>query len=267
MAMSLPAFRCSSRGYSFSRKLISKHRLLSTNIKNNVEINNFNVETVQYPPIKPKFPPGKWGDMEHEYAWLWQKAKEEITDIPDVQGRLDHMNSMEMSCINAIPYNDHPDYLHFAKFITKTHLFKWNENKPVVYSDIRATVEALDLEVIDRIKQTLIEQIELENELILRDSPLNKEKEFSKLIIRCIVDTLTTHLSGVCDHLRLSMYDEDVIVRTLWDRHGIKRLRRVRTGADGHLIYKPVQDQRIISSSVFDGMLRSDICLPEVCTD
>ncbi len=44
---------------------------------------------VEYPPIKPKYPPGDWGDIAPKICWNLHDRGLELNDIPKVNLKLD----------------------------------------------------------------------------------------------------------------------------------------------------------------------------------
>ncbi|GFS24436.1 28S ribosomal protein S30, mitochondrial [Elysia marginata] len=217
---------------------------------------------VKYPPIKPKYPPGKWGQMDHKYAWRWNEARENQLSIPDVQGRINALTEKEMQVIQLEPINDHPASLLFRQYATKTVMRPWEEvplyNDEITEEDFSQTVSQLGKDISDFLL--------MEHEVLQRHSSDGEtiQTHLCQYLIRLISNSLITRLGNHFPHLKTCQYDENVLVRSLWDRHGIERKRRRYTSDSDVLLFDPVQDQRIVSEGYFQAMLRSHQPLPPV---
>lgn len=245
----------------------------------------------EYPPIKPKYPPGTWGDMKPEYAWQWQELKEKLMSAATVQERqleLLNRNTLAMfkmprrefrihnfdERINElIDYatvtltlehiSDHPSSLQFRKYVTKTHLMPWEQAKPKIF-------DSFDSKLVDdavkNLKKHIYEHILMESAVVDRasSSPEAEKTRLSKSLIRCISEALILELGKHCSHLQTCQYDEDVTVRALWSRHGLERKKRMFKYDPDEEVYETVQDHPIISENVFDAMVRYHLPLPEV---
>ena len=241
----------------------SQHSLgneLSQVIENRNEISSDDENNVKYPVVKPKYPPGKWGEMDHKYAWRWNDAKEHQLNIPDVQGRIIALVEKEMSSIQVEPLNDHPASLEFRQYATKTKMIPWEEIP--LYKNEHSEVDLSF--VVNQLGRDISDFLLLEHEVIQRQSTGVNQTHLSQSLMRIISNSLITHLGNQFPHLKTCQYDEDVLVRSLWDRHGIERKRQKYTSDPDVLVYDTVQDQRIVSEGYFQAMLRSHQPLPMV---
>ncbi|RUS88849.1 hypothetical protein EGW08_003394, partial [Elysia chlorotica] len=213
---------------------------------------------VEYPSVKPKYPPGKWGKMDHKYAWRWNDSQESIRNIPDVQGRINALVEKEMSAIQLEPINDHPAALEFRKYATKTEVLPWDE-VPVLQNGLSDTDFSL---VVTQLGKDITDFLLMEHELLQRHHSKTDQTHLCNSIVRLISNSLITRLGNRLPHLKTCQYDEHILVRSLWDRHGIERKRRKFTSDSDILLFDTVQDQRIISEGYFQAMLRTHQPLP-----
>uniref|UniRef100_A0A0B6Z7T1 Uncharacterized protein n=2 Tax=Arion vulgaris TaxID=1028688 RepID=A0A0B6Z7T1_9EUPU len=228
--------------------------------------------------------------MKHEYAWQWHELKEQLLEIPNVPERqkqllekhtlamlelpkMDHRVHDFKERVNALideaspvlklnPLNNHPSVLQFRKYVTKTAILKWEQTKPKVFDSMDTAI--VDEEV-KNLKKHICDHMHMEYDIIERVdmSPSKQRVYLCKSLIRCISDTLVLELGKHLNHLRTCHYDEDVIVRALWSRHGIERKKRLYTYDLDKPKFITVEDQPIISEGLFDGMVRSHLPLPE----
>ncbi|XP_005091889.1 uncharacterized protein LOC101848175 [Aplysia californica] len=252
----------------------------STVVGTSLEIEKGTKETVEYPPIKPKYPEGSWGKTDRSYAWMWHSLKGEVLSIPKVSDRQNILLQKETDSVVLEPVNEHPSCLPFRQYVTKTHLIPWTSSKASSSSNLDHSPHSADLHdnlhsehvesIVERIKQVVSEHLITENELVAREQthPSKHNSFRCKLLFRCISDAITTHAWKDYEHLRMCQYDEDVIVRALWHRIGIEREKQ-----EGDLEYSTREDmldiiskmdQTVMSKIVFDAMLRHHHPLPQV---
>ena len=213
---------------------------------------------VEYPPVKPKFPPGKWGDMERTYAWHWHEETSKIAEITDRQERMDQLTSTEMKMWRFNVPELYPRQLQFLQYATKTHMV---EGLPSVYENLESDL------LVKRVKELLIEYISLEHN-IHRDVYLSKLISWKQNIqrSRVMVDAINRSILQLTmdknDHLANCQVGEDVQVSAFWDRNGIERTRRVMHPKK--YVYIKVQDSRFQANYKADFQIRVDRPLPEV---
>ncbi|CAL1528009.1 unnamed protein product [Lymnaea stagnalis] len=270
------------------------NRYFSSALQDNVKYDVSAADTDGYPPVKPKYPPGVWGNMNHKYAWKWFDMKNKMLSIPDVQGRLiallekDNIAMIDMPAMDyAIhnfpervqelidyastvmvldPGNDHPATLQFRQYVTKTCLLPWKDSKPAIYESL--TLNNTD-NLVNQLKQHISDHLLLESETITKtekcftSTPEENKKYKCQSLIRSISEFLTAKLAKDHPHLKLSHYDEDVIVRAFWSRYGIDRKKRKYVQDPDELLFDTVKDQFISYDGLFNAMLRSHLPLPQ----
>lgn len=227
------------------------------------------LENAEYPPIKPKFPPGSWGNIDREQAWMWNSLKEKVLDIPTVSDRLNVFLNKNHDAIFLDPINEHPSKLAFRQYVTKTHLIPWSSSNTEDDFPLLSSVQNSEL-LFFRIKQAVTDHLLVESEAVCRENvnPSVESNLKCNLLFRCISDTIIHHMWKHFEHLQECQYDEDVTIRSLWHRHSVEREKK-----DLDLDYATIDDltnivsqmdQTVISEIVFDAMLRSHLPLPQV---
>ncbi|XP_076443568.1 large ribosomal subunit protein mL65-like [Babylonia areolata] len=218
-----------------------------------------------YPPIKPKYPPGRWGGMEPSYAWLWHKQEEESLAIPDVQKRTAALCNKEKKQLVMKVRDIRPGTLEFKKYITKTHVLS---GLPDIYSS------SLDSALLDkmtsRLSSLVCDLIVFETDQMLRRGFLKKFKmagdqhqcEMAHGLFRSIINHLAAQLAAHFPHLLTMQFDEKVTLSAFWDRHGISRTRTRMIHPD-YFEFQTVGDTCITSTTTADFLLRAEKPLPE----
>lgn len=219
-----------------------------------------------YPPIKPKYPPGRWGGMDPGYAWIWHKSREDSLAIPDAQQRTAALCEKEMNQLALTVRDRRPRTLDFKKYVTKTHVVS---GLPEIYG------ASLDSTLLDeltfRLSPLICDMIVMETDQLQRRGFLKKfgmtgdrhHQELSHLLLRSMLTNLTTQMSAQFPHLLTMQFDEKVDISAMWDRHGIKRTR-TRMVHPEKMAYDTVDDQRVTAKTKADFVLRTDKPLPEV---
>lgn len=182
---------------------------------------------VQYPPVKPRYPPGEWGYMTPEVAWQWQAEMDEIRKTTTVKDRLNRLCEIPERPIWYIKaMTNEPYMLPYQQYVTKTHLIN---GLPDVYStmDVEAELKSLRPAVIDLI---LFENGAVDREKWLRKTGLSwfHSQHSAQCFVGQLLHTLMSDLSmtGKCDYLMRGQLDENVRVAAHWHRHGVRKKGR-----------------------------------------
>ena len=153
---------------------------------------------VEYPPIKPKYPPGEWGSMATWKTWEMVKRAEEFDKISDVKQRLEAMAGDEDRPITEMtPSCSCPGELQYKQFMTKTHIAQ-NPFEDL-FND--ATDAALLDSLIPVVEQIIHQEI--------RKCREQQSAPGAKIWTR-LVDVLAAATSVNCEHLRYASYDHEV---------------------------------------------------------
>ncbi|CAG5135069.1 unnamed protein product [Candidula unifasciata] len=230
--------------------------------------------------------------MDHKLSWRWHELKENMLQNRDVQERQKLLLSKETlamfeqprrehrvhnfderveelikdaaSVLKLEQLNEHPSNLDFRKYVTKTHVFQWEEVKPSVFHNLDGAVVE---ETVKLLKKQLSETIRMECDIQRADmSPAEQKSHRLRSVIRCIADNLIIELGQHLNHLRTCHYDEDLAVRALWSRYGMQRKKRLYTYDPDDEEYETVDDQPVSVDCKFEAMVRSHLPLPEFVT-
>ncbi|XP_046576659.1 39S ribosomal protein S30, mitochondrial-like [Haliotis rubra] len=212
-----------------------------------------------YPPVRPKFPEGSWGAMDRRQAWVWRAKKEKLSNVASVTDRIDMITKKKMTMWKYKIAERYPRVLPFQQYATKTHLVK---GLPTVYASFEVD------EVVKQIKPIVIDTICLEKEILARDKLITKAFPWdrpvlnSQVLLKSMLNALTTCLSAHCDHLNTTQFDENVRVEAFWDRHGFSRQKIVDNDED-YKKFVTVNESRLQACHQADFVIRSENPLPE----
>lgn len=188
-------------------------------------------ETIEYPPIKPRWPPGSWGSMREKHAWeAWEKKVELDTNSLTVMERLKFFSDKLHNSWKFPMIQHYPDALHYQQDVTKTALL----NGMPDYYDI---LEEEAMSRLPTIRTKVEEVLLLENDLLDRSNirfEVPPHGAFKSHSIRSqLIDCLVRSLSADYPHLRTCQYGECVKVKAFWDRHGYPLLPSIFKSDDG----------------------------------
>jgi len=109
------------------------------------------VATVEYPPVKPQYPSGRWGNLNPTSAWHLQRLTDSLRKIPSVKRRLDTLAGDKNKVLWVVePFDKRPNNLAFKQYLTKTHVV---HGLPPIYDNVNVD------EVYDEVKEALPEII------------------------------------------------------------------------------------------------------------
>ena len=188
-----------------------------------------NDEDAHYPPIKPKLPPGDWGNMERIHAWMWHEGREEIAALKSAKEKIDHLTEGTYKVWNYKTIDLNPDLLNFQLKLTKTYLI--DGSLPAVYDDV--LFEDYDL-LKKVVTESIIQELELNRErfkLSLKHRDENKPGSFQN---RCHFEMSKVYsmnwfsnLLGILGSKRNDIFeshlDSNVFVSACWSRDGVLR--------------------------------------------
>ena len=165
-------------------------------------------DNVEYPPIKPKYPPGKWGSMAKWKTWEMHTREKELSSIENTKEKLESIAGDDSQPITIIrPFEMWPNDLEYKQFMTKTHLAA----SPL--EDLYKTPTSESL--LDKL-QPIVEHV-IEQELRKETSPLTSAAQSTDIWNR-VLDVLSAYLSADHPHLRLASYDRDVPIKSFFMR-------------------------------------------------
>lgn len=221
-----------------------------------------------YPPIKPHYPPGVWGDIADHSAWNIHKIAHDQLSIPRVKERLESMAGEKARVLWQVKALDRrPNNLEFKQHITKTHVV--NGLPSEVYSGI-------DVEnAYSKIKSTIPDLILQEREYLhkkkldldLKQRRCDESRYIAHHLLGSVTRALMASLVPFCGHFLRSQLDEDVRVETFWHFGGFSGKEKQ---VQGKRIGFKSKDGKSLGFVQFqykhkaDWQIRSEMPLPEV---
>lgn len=175
-------------------------------------------DTVQYPPIKPRWPPGSWGSMTEKQAWQWWERKVELeTQSLSVQERLEIVSAKRQRCWKFPVIQHYPKALRYQQDVTKTGLLS---GMPDYYETLEEEATICLPTVRTKVEEALL----LENDFLNRSNIQFKFPSTRTLKNQYIqfqlIDCLFRSLAADYPHLQTCQFGENVKVKAFWDRHG-----------------------------------------------
>ena len=170
------------------------------------------VETAEYPPIKPRYPPGQWADMEEWKCWYFHQKALDIQTLPKVKERLEKLSgtvNRRNTLLTPLCQSTLPGDIEYKQYLTKTHIA---DGLPDVYSTMNVDNELQLVKpfVLDAILQHECDQ----HKRTADNSRANKAHSLMGQVLGVLLATL----SHSNDHLRRSQFDENVRVESWWKK-------------------------------------------------
>ena len=187
-------------------------------------------EVVEYPPVKPKYPPGRWSkDMPPKQAWKIHDEGQELLQIPTIKGRLEKLagpwdRPTKPHYYNVNMYNNAPGLCHLKQYLTKTHIAP---NMPSVYDDLDTGNDLA--KAFDRLRPLLLEAVQEEHDQYIycverppNDIHLMPDERATRAhnLVGRLLNLAMSGLSSERPYLLRSQLDENVRIQTFWRRIG-----------------------------------------------
>ena len=178
-------------------------------------------EEVTYPPIKPRFPPGEWGNMRDKTAWKWHEDGEALLKHDTVRKRLRTFSEEPKNIYKVNGIDRNSEILPYRQFITKTALV---DGLPELYSDINVdnNLEVICSRVKDAIlaNQGLLDQTKIYQ---YRNRPYTSEVHLTAAthnFLSQLVNIVLASTSAHFPHLLTAQVDERARVESFWYKGG-----------------------------------------------
>ncbi|KAL4228071.1 Mitochondrial 28S ribosomal protein S30 (PDCD9) [Mactra antiquata] len=237
-----------------------------------------NSDDAHYPKIKPKYPPGKWGNMDPRHAWMWGREWEQIAKCRTYQEKINFLTEHihKVWVYNSIETT--PNLLPYKGGVTKTtvkevrsleaddgNLSAW----PSVYNSVNVEQE------FERMKQLTIEvleQVENMNHDYLKRRELKQmhnipgncviylDYKMSRVLISSLLTNILGNLGGRHEHILNSHYDENSTVAAFWNKDGVENFKMFKKVSPAYL---RKQSATFFGEQAVDFHIRKDKPLPE----
>ena len=162
------------------------------------------IKEVNYPPVKPKYPPGIWGAITPKRAWEKHAILETLMSKPTAKWRLEEMAGelpgKIMWIVDAV--DPQPGTLPYKQYLTKTHL---QRNLPNLYN---AAEDDLLQRLAGRVRSQVMDVILLEEELCRNEpathsfaNPESVAPYLRERVVKQIMDVLLNNVGYDVPHL------------------------------------------------------------------
>lgn len=215
-----------------SRLFLWHSRRVGSQLRNvSVAPSHENSEEPQYPPIKPRYPPGKWGGASPKWAWKHHDRAAELRAIPKAKERVEEMAHTEKQYqYHVKAYDSTPYTLEFKQYVTKSHL---------VLDQLPLAISGRDVDGYLPKFQSLLEDAILAHHHHYKHST-DRDAQISSTDKHCLLhqlfNTLLIGLAPENDYLIRTQLDERVRVETFWARGGFVNGEKPVLGNDGHQV-------------------------------
>ncbi|XP_064620785.1 large ribosomal subunit protein mL65-like [Lineus longissimus] len=212
----------------------------------------------EYPPVTPRWPPGKWGEMKEKIAWEFYEETVKLQDTEVLHEKLDALRNHEKIYSIVKPDDSTPRILDFQQNVTKTAIV---EGLPPMYENIVVDEEFEILKplILDGLVRDY--RAQFVKDIHGKKAHL-QEPKYSKRLVHSLTDMLLATLAGSHDHLLRSQIDRDGRIECFWSKLLEKDLcpdnpsqQHPGLGKHRHL--------RLQLNHVSDLMMRTEQPLPE----
>lgn len=180
-------------------------------------------QDVEFPPVKPRFPPGKWGDVSSKWAWEQHTKGQQLLAIAKAKERLEEISETsqaeESYWYGTVAYDEDPRTLEYKQHITKTCLV---HGMPDTYAsmDVDAEMEQIQPIVIQGILEEECEHYSEQWEALSEQQRISNPAVKVKSFLQKVFNDILVTLSPRHEYLLRSQTDEDVRVNAFWARTG-----------------------------------------------
>lgn len=195
-------------------------------------------ESDLYPPVKPLFPPGSWGDISRKHAWQIHDRAQEINKIPHIKRRLEALAGENVvQAFLVTPTVKRPNRLPYHQYLTKTHI---EDGLPAVYDNDALTQEINSK--YDTLKSCVIDSILQVHNQYIYDMRKDSMAYLAQETMSALYYGLVAAMSPDKDYLQNSQIDVRVPIDSFWLRTGFEKVRQCRKVFDKalhfHVTYK-----------------------------
>jgi Mitochondrial 28S ribosomal protein S30 (PDCD9) len=256
----------------FSKRLCDTMRLLSAVRLFSSALNTLQeTDVVRYPPVKPRYPPGQWGDMSESSAWYLNRMSGDLLTIPHVKERLEKMAGDKSRVMWIVePMDIRPKNVEYRQMLTKTHIVRGlpdsynllDNDTNSVYDGLKPTIgDIVDLELERHHKIRLEKDI---HGVVYVD----KDKYITHRVLGGILNSVVARLSSSADYLHRSQTDENVRVETFWYVGGFRGEGNVVKGKWSNIVTTDKKNHGMVLFQYrhkADWQIRTEQPLPQVC--
>ena len=177
-------------------------------------------ESPEYPQPKPRYPPGKWGDMPEWKCWKMHEFGQDMLTIPKIKERLEKIAGEKKRVLQlAEPFTMWPADLEYKQYMTKTHII--NGRLPDLYQSMNVDAEMAVIKPL--VINAIVQEAEMQYKHKVSDNVMQNDIGLvrtykSHSLWGQVIRTVLAGLSANNEHLLRSQFDEDVRVETFWQR-------------------------------------------------
>ena len=226
-------------------------------------------DSPEYPPIKPRYPPGKWGDMPEWKCWKMHEWGQEMLTIPKVKERLEKIAGEKNRFLQLLePFTVWPADLEYKQFMTKTHFIN---GLPDLYESMNVDAELALIKPL--VIEGIVQESEMQYKHKVNDNIMQQQSGKvctykSHHLWGQIISILLSSLSANNEHLLRSQYDENVRVETFWQRLCTVQEEKEEDDDSEERKRKPLWPEMWMAQMKHktNHQIRTELPLPQVCS-
>lgn len=221
-----------------------------------------------YPEVKPKYPPGKWGEMDPRIAWIWEGHRQEIADKRFAKDKLEVLTerpfrTWKYNCIDTTP-----NLLDYQCGVTKTFIAE--DSLPGLYNTVDVEedfhkLKPIMIETLSQLHQLNRNRLTNLTKMTDKYTPGRHKSRIESNISRAFLQSILTNLLGTIGGSRKdvleSHIDYDAKVSACWSRHGVLR-HKLRKKLNSSYIRQ--NNDMFYGEHMVDVQVRKNKPLPEV---
>ena len=166
-----------------------------------------------YPPIKTKYPPGKWKKIDSESAWKIHDSSHTVLQFPKAKKRLDFLAGDESRTLWLIEaLTSRPNNTEFQKIVTKTEVLSNEPNIDISNNELLEKLSQLSTSLKADYSDLLIHGT---NKIVPQDCEDVERWNMHKFVGDLLRSSVSL-LSSSNEHLRRSEIDQNVRVESFW---------------------------------------------------
>lgn len=211
-----------------------------------------------YPPVTPRWPPGRWGEFDEEQAWEFYENAVQVEDTKSLWDKLKKLTdeTKHFYSLNPLLENSPPRILPYQQYLTKTHLVM--DELPLLYENIDTA--SLFPAIRSIVIKTLISKNKhLNDKFILQGkNPVSDitsqmmEQERSEQLVVAMYNVISNYLSSMYPHILWSQKDIKSDQEAFWCVGGLKEECDGR--ADDESLFLQFNNQPTLSVRINDPL-------------
>lgn len=225
-------------------------------------------EISYYPPLKPRYPPGAWGNIAEHSAWRVHGLKNDLLAVRTAKERLESLAGQKTRVLWLVEAMDkRPNNLDFKQNLMKTHIVNGLPkqiydavNVDDSYGKLKSILPDLMLQEYDHLYKNKLE-MDMNGVVWVDES-----KYIAQRFLGSVLRTMLSCLSLSSNDLLRCHLDENVRVESFWHVAGFSGKENSAKGKRLGFMSKDGVDLGVLLfqyKHIADWQIRTEMALPE----